>query len=165
MSDNLDYDWWSLVYDQFIDDMAAKGLRVERGSIHFSHMYCQGQGASFVAGFNMEVFYHAHPELLADKPMVKLFRETYSELDFEMRRIDYHYSHEYTVVVDEYESNECFADYLDDTQPLVEALDRQLNQEMDTLVCQVQDIVRGYMKDLYQRLEGECEYLTQEEAA
>jgi hypothetical protein len=165
MSDNLDYDWWSLVYDQFIDDMAAKGLRVERKDIEFSGFWSQGDGASFQAGFNMDVFYHAHPELLADKPMVKLFRETYSELDFDMRRIDHRYSHEYTVIVEEYESNERFADYLDDTQPLVEALDRQLNQEMSVLVSQVQDIVRGYMKDLYQRLEGEYEYLTADEAA
>jgi hypothetical protein len=165
MSDSLDYDWWAFVYDQFIEDMAAKGLRIERGGIQFSHMYCQGQGASFIAGFNMEVFHAAHPELLADKPMVKLFRETYSELDFDMRRIDHHYSHEYTVVVEEYESNERFADYLDDTQPLVEALDRQLNQEMTALVSQVQDTARGYMKDLYQCLEEDYEGLTADEAA
>lgn len=64
------YEWWDCVYEQFKEDMYAKGISVDR--MQFSGFWSQGDGASFNGGIHdLSLFVKSHERLAEFEELAK----------------------------------------------------------------------------------------------
>lgn len=159
---NVDHDWWEFLYEDFKAEMLEKGIDID--DISFSGFWSQGDGASFtgkVRSQDMGKFMDAH-DLSERYPAARYFCQ-FDEVWLNLYRTSSHYSHENTVDVSMHDST---------GNPYVEGCARwdiydTMQTLFDTEYAQLEldceEILRGYMHDLYRRLGKEYEYLTSED--
>jgi hypothetical protein len=159
---NVDHDWWDCTYEDFKVDMDTKGIHVE--DINFSGFWSQGDGASFTGAVfvgQFAKFMEVH-DLCERYPAAKFFADQ-SELRLDMFRNTSHYCHENTINV---VLHDITGNPYDDFTPRWEIYDTMqtlLDSEYAALELDCEEIVKGYMQELYSRLQKEYEYLTSEE--
>jgi hypothetical protein len=163
----VDTDWYEAVYEWFTEDMAAIGIEVK--NIYFSGFWCQGDGACFEGSvvdwgkFLPSIGYDDH--VLIDHA-----REYWTFSCVHNDRYYHEYSTEfrcYLPVPRSYINKEDFiggySPYMDSF--LSHAWYNVLSQYSDQNFSEtIADIFRGYMRDLYHKLEAEYECLTSDEA-
>ncbi len=163
---NIANDWWEHVYDWFMEDMEAIGIRVEE--MYFRGFWSQGDGACF-EGYveNWPVFLAAHGThnpVLADHAK--------HNFSFSCKHTGHYYhensvSYDYDLPVPESSIDTQFAETyspypVDDlrTSAWLAVLNQQYH---DRLLDDLKDTFRSHMQDLYKRLEGEYEHLTSDD--
>lgn len=161
---NVEYiEWWDCVYDRFKEDMEEVGIEVD--DMSFSGFWSQGDGASFTGYMRSKPFFEQHK--LADSYpwMAKLISHG-GDFTLRIERTSDHYVHENTVGVDL-----TFTDMFYHVLPndgvraeVIEQWDYQLDAEYEGIAKAATDIIRGYCRDLYRRLQEEYDYLTSDEA-
>jgi hypothetical protein len=159
---NVDYDWWDCAYEDFKQQMSEKGIHVE--NIYFSGFWSQGDGACFegavyVADFANFMDIHN----LSEKYPASKFMADWSELHLQISKEASHYCHENTVGV--YLRDNTGNPY-EDFSPRWEIYDTMqtlFDSEFAQLELDCEEIVKGYMQDLYRTLQKEYEYLTSAE--
>lgn len=157
-------EWWDGVYDNFTCDMAAKGIHIY--DMQFLGFWSQGDGASFTGYIsNNKMFFDQHG-LTDSYPWIAKLMSHDGGFTLTIERTGHHYVHENTVGVDlSYTDN--FRNVLPDDDlraEVIEQWDVQLDAEYNTICEAVTEIVRGYCRDLYRRLEETYDYLTSDEA-
>jgi hypothetical protein len=159
---NVDYDWWDSTYEDFKVDMDTKGIHVDE--INFSGFWSQGDGASFTGSVfvgQFAKFMEVH-DLCERYPAAKFFAD-HSELRLDVFRLTSHYCHENSVSI---ALRDITGNPYDDFTPRWEIYDTMqtlLDSEYAALELDCEEIVKGYMQELYSRLQKEYEYLTSEE--
>lgn len=156
-------EWWDCVYDDFKEDMEKVGIEVD--DMSFSGFWSQGDGASFTGYMRPKPFFEHHK--LADSfPWIAKLIEMGGDFTLRIERTSHHYVHENTV-----SAELSFADMFTHVLPrddlrsaIAEQWDNLLEVEYSTICDTVTDIVRGYCRDLYRRLEETYDYLTSDEA-
>jgi hypothetical protein len=157
---NVDYEWWDCVYEDTKIEMETKGINVY--DINFSGFYSQGDGACFIGRIDMAQFLKVHQ--LEQRYMAATFFAGQGELWATLDQGNSRYYHEQTVsaslVADSYNNYE-----EDSTRYQVyETMQKVLDDEWKDLEDDVNDICRGYMRDLYRKLREEHDHLTSDEA-
>jgi len=156
---NVSHEWWDCTYDEFKVEMQTKGITVNE--INFTGFYSQGDGASFTGQVDMIAFLKVHD--LDHKYMAGAFFAEQGELWAEITRGSSRYSHENSVgvnlIVDSYNNYEDSST----RYQVYETMQEVLDVEIPDLEKEVEDICKGYMRDLYTKLRDEYEYLTSKE--
>jgi hypothetical protein len=159
---NVDHDdWHDAVWEDYAIDMIQKGIDAE--DMNYSGFWSQGDGASFIGKINMDVFLKMH-NLEAEYPGAAYFARI-NELPARLVRPRLsRYSHENTIELDmDWDGYNNFEN--DDIRgDVYEALYESLQDEWQNLETDILDICRGYMRDLYRKLEKEYDYLTSDSA-
>lgn len=160
---NVDHDWWDFTYEDFKNDMREKGIEVVR--MYFTGFYSQGDGACFeglVPVSQFSKFMEVH-ELSSKFPAAKFFADN-NDLRLDMHKHHHHYCHENTIDVTIMDiSGNPYEDFSTrwEVYDTMQTLFNEEEYELFELECE--DIVKGYMRELYSRLEKEYEYLVSEE--
>lgn len=155
-------DWYCEIYDATMHEMRSKGIdlddvpRSASSGIRFTGFGSQGDGASFTGWINLKDFMHAHIDLIIKVPELYHMlgtagQEPLVDIECSLTRINNHYHHEKTV---EFRWD-------------VQWVDGDAGYEdVEHLMCyieqDIQDICRGYMRDLYAELYQEYDYLQSE---
>ena len=159
---NVDYeDWFDCVWEDTVIDLLQKGIKAEE--MNYSGFWSQGDGASFIGEIDMNVFLKMHD--LDHKYPGATYFASIGELPARLVRPRLsRYSHENTIELDmNWDGYNNFDD--DDARGSVyETLYELLQEEWKDLEQDILDISRGYMRDLYRRLEKEYDYLTADAA-
>lgn len=156
---NVDHEWWEYTYDEYKIEMQTKGITVDE--MNFTGFYSQGDGASFTGRVDMIAFLKVHG--LEEHFMGATFFAGQGELWAEITRGSSRYLHENSVsvnlIVDSYNN------YEDDSTryQVYETMQEVMEHEVKDLEIEVEDICKGYMRDLYAKLRDEYEYLTSKE--
>ena len=157
---NVSYEWWDYTYEDFKVEMQTKGITVDE--MNFTGFYSQGDGASFTGRVDMIQFLKVHD--IDHKYMAASFFAEQGELWAEITRGSSRYSHENSVsinlMVDSYNN------YAEGSTryEVYETMQEVLDLEIPDLEKEVEDICKGYMRDLYAKLRDEYEHLTSREA-
>lgn len=160
-------DWWDTTIEQFVEDMAEKGIITDTEKVWFRGFWSQGDGACFAGSLDTMKFFAAHPDVLEGFPNHKHMIEVGGD-DFSIQvKQDGRYSHEYTMSLTlMYDVD--LEDHFDTDTALgkwaYEQHDKGIDDELHDFEDAVLEIVRGYAKTLYKNLEEEYEYLTSDEA-
>lgn len=156
---NVDHEWWDYLYEDFKLGMVEKGIRIK--DIFFTGFYSQGDGACFTGEIDMCKFLKAHG--LEEHYMGATFFAAQGELYTTLDKNSSHYAHENTVSVNLELDN--YNNYDDDTRyDIYSTMEEVMESEWKQLDNQVEEICRGYMRDLYRQLRDEYEALTSDEA-
>lgn len=162
----LEYDWWDCLTGWWADELKPKGVDVDRKDIQFSGFWSQGDGASFTGRIDGVEFWTAHgspPEYVL---VVEAIKDGFVAPIYIERRSG-HYSHENTVGI------ECDGPWQFDDQEFGDGIFKgvpwgEVSDEFDALFPDflgwVEETCRDYMRDIYNELEQEYEYLTSAEA-
>lgn len=158
---NVDYeDWFDCVWNDYVIDMIQKGIEAE--AMHYSGFWSQGDGASFIGKININVFLKMHD--LEHKYPGAVYFASIGELPARLVRPNLsRHSHENTIELDmDWDGYNNFEN--DDVRgDVYETLYELLQEEWKDLEQDILDISRGYMRDLYRKLEKEYDYLTTDE--
>lgn len=164
---NIEDDWWDQTYDDFTRQMANKHIVVN--DIRFKGFWSQGDGASFTGLIRgNERFFKDH-ELTESYPWMTKFLGLGGEFTLVIERKGqlHHYAHENTIGVD-LDFAGLFSHHIEQRDDLRTAIaerwDQHLESEYDTICATVDEIIRGYCRDLYKQLEETYNYLTSDEA-
>lgn len=157
---NVDFnDWWDYVYEGFIDDMKAIGIRVDK--MYFSGFWSQGDGACFEGRVqDSELFmknFEGYPmirKLIADGGSVYLSVSH-----------DGHYYHEnctrWNYEVESF--NQILPAPTEFHVNVIAALDDKLFEEVSSFEDEAIEFMKDKMRELYSRLSDEYDYLTSDE--
>lgn len=159
---NVSYDWWDCIYDDFKSDMLEKGIEVDE--INFSGFWSQGDGASFTGTVHykdMAKFMDAH-DLSTKYPAARYFCQ-FDELGINVYRCSSHYYHENTVTASLYDSTGNPYDEGCARWDIYDTMQTLFDTEYAQLELDCEEVLRGYMHDLYRKLGKEYEYLTSED--
>ena len=161
-------DWYGYTYEQFIERMETKGIFLSADDITFSGFCSQGDGASFTCWITstkgFDVFCKEHG-IYDEYPILQLAFAAGVDPTIELiRGNNSHYCHEFTVYAQLMIENSflnCVPYQVNEGEPkwvIAEALDAEMgtvftrDHEWDGFERMVNDIVRGYMKELYNEL-------------
>lgn len=156
--------WWDCVYHDFTEDMVEAGIHVY--DMSFSGFWSQGDGASFTGYINDNKKFLEQHGLTVSYPWMTKLLEMGGDFTLEVERTSHHYVHENTVGVT-LSHTDMFTHVLprDDLRSAIaEQWDNLLEAEYNTICDAATDIIRGYCRELYRRLEETYEYLTSDEA-
>jgi hypothetical protein len=160
---NVDYgSWYRDVEYEFTQDMKEIGIQVYR--CYFSGFWSQGDGACFDGQINNLMVYldKHHPDKF---PMIRKLRE-YDYMVTAGCEHEGSYYHEYCTRF--WVNHSLFTDVMpcptEFHLSVAEAFDAQLEGEVEEFDTAVTEVFRGYMRELYGRLEEEYTYLTSDEA-
>ena len=161
---NVFDDWCDCVYDHFTEDMKAKHIEVDK--MQFTGFWSQGDGASFTGHItDNKAFFEEH-KLTESYPWITKLMSMGGAFSLLIERTSHRYVHENSVSV-ELMHTDMFSNVISQSGlrgAIAEQWDTQLDAEYCTIADAVTDIIRGYCRDLYQRLETEYEYLTSDDA-
>ena len=163
---NVEHDWWDWQYADYVERMEAVGISIDAKDIHFSGFWCQGDGASF-SGYihetDMKRFMEIHK--LSEYYPEAFYFAVKDELGVKLVRSSHHYSHENTINIDLQDDSLDYSDFdEDDVRGVIyQAMRDAYYVTARDLEEEIQQICRGYMKDLYLELQKEYEYLTSDE--
>lgn len=152
-------DWHEPIFEDFIGEMYKLGIPLEQSDILYSGFCSQGDGASFttlIEGANFITFCRAH-DIFKDYPIIEKAYDMGIEPDIKVSRHSNRYSHSNTVSVD-LRINCYFADLVD-AEPddirvaVAGVLDTQLFNAITDAERDATQILRGYMDDLYSKLD------------
>lgn len=161
---NVEYDdWWDCIESDFREDMRKIGINVNR--IYFSGFWSQGDGACFEGTFDNVRTYldHHHKD---QYPMIRKLLDHGGYVYAECKHSGRYYHENCTeiiVVASErfYHLIECPTEF---HEQISDQWDKLLDDELAAFEQAVIDQWRGYMQDLYRKLESEYDYLTSDEA-
>jgi hypothetical protein len=158
--------WWECVYDDFKEDMAKIGIRVDQ--IYFSGFWSQGDGACFEGCVtNWELFInslgHSNPHLIAVAD---------GHWTFSSKHKHNHYYHENTVYffddsisLPSGADDDEWAHYnLDAEETLRKAVALAQLAQFQGIEADFKEAFKNHMRTLYRRLEEEYEYRTSDDA-
>lgn len=147
---NTDFEWWDCTLDDYKEILEKIGF--SNVEICFSGFWSQGDGASFTGAYSYEKgalskVKREYPTFTAlhefAEQLQLLNRQYFYSLSFELQRICHRYSHENTVNIS---WSEC--DTNADVWP---------SDDTDNALI---ECCRGFMREIYNSLENEYEYLT-----
>lgn len=157
-------EWWDCTYDDFKEDMEKVGIHVD--NMNFSGFWSQGDGASFTGCISDNKLFLEHHNLTESYPWLTKLMSHGGGFSLSIERTGHFYVHENTVSIGlSYTDN--FRNVLPDDgvrAAVIEQWDEHLEAEYNTIWQAVTDIVRGYCRDLYRRLEETYDYYTSDEA-
>ena len=159
---NIHHDWWDSVYTDFTEDMAAVGIDVWR--MYFSGFWSQGDGACFEGSLDNALTYldHHHKDQF---PMIRKLMEVGGYIGTDCKHSGRYYHEHCTHFSTDhdtfYRTVECPTEF---QEQIVDAWDRELEDEVEAFEKDVIEQWRTYMRDLYRKLEAEHDYLTSDEA-
>jgi hypothetical protein len=166
---NIDLsDWWDCVYDDFIETAETKGFLIcDHKAIQFSGFWSQGDGASFTALVDTDVFIKAYGLEWAYPWIMKLF-DYDGSVGVHVTRNSSLYSHEHTCTarVDWHDEFHQVIDTKGDEtrEGILDQWDLQLQSDIDQLEKDVEQTRLELCRELYRSLEAEYEHLTSDEA-
>jgi hypothetical protein len=147
---NTDYDWSSLTLDEWEKKLEEHGFN--NPTISYSGFWSQGDGASFVCtSVDVDKFVTSQKARGRFNAILKAIKAETVDVNVSIRRIDHHYSHEYTVTA------ESEIVYYRDEEPKNYA---QLETEEGELRGMVLEVARTLSRQIYKELEAEYEALT-----
>jgi hypothetical protein len=171
---NVDYHgWWECVYSDFVEDMAAVGIRVER--MYFSGFASQGDGACFVGEVDDWGLFLPHMNI-HDRILIQHAENTVWE--FSVKHSGYYFHENSTHFTDGIYLPEAGLvptdgyrdEYIEFNSPYPaddvrsQAWLTVLEQyDPATLVDDFTERFKDHMRDLYRRLEQDYNYLTSDE--
>ena len=161
---NVEHNWWDCVVDHWVEKLERKGYYDV--DIQFSGFCSQGDGASFTArisGAGVRKFMELHGLDKTYKHVYAIAEPTYVRLS--MDRTSTRYSHEHTVAPDG-EMEEVYEpdDPTDLREEALYRLSVLAGYEWADFVEQFGSISRDYMREIYDDLETDYNYLTSDEA-
>lgn len=160
---NVDQEWWDCVYEDFKTDMKEKGIEIVR--IYFSGFSSQGDGACFeglVPVSQFGKFMDVH-NLATKYPAARFFSKSF-DLRLDANKVHHRYCHEGTIEVS---LHEFMLNCYEDSSPRWEVYDTMqtlFNAEFAQLELDCEEIFKGYMRELYRKLEKEYNYFTSKDA-
>lgn len=148
---NTDFAWYDGTIQNFVEDMAEKGLEIDAKNVNFSGFWNQGDGASFICDLSEK---YLNEWIIANKEEFPILYEKYTSWNEICGKVEknshgYHYSHEKTVNVQ--------IDPYDD-------IGEEGGKEIDALQTMIESALRGYMVSLYNTLEKEYYSLISDES-
>lgn len=161
---NVEFDdWYDCEFECFREDMKAKGIDVVR--MYFSGFWSQGDGACFEGGFDdVRLFIESHFKD-TDYPMIRKLLDEGGSVAINCTHSG-HYYHEnctrFSIGADELQY--CMDMPTEFHGQVVESMDKKLSVEVTDFESASIEIFKGYMRDLYRRLEKEYDGLTSDEA-
>lgn len=161
-------DWWCEIYDDTMHDMRSKGIDIDdvprsaSSGIRFTGFGSQGDGASFTGWVNLKEFLEVHKDILMQVPELYHMlgtagQEPLVDIECSLTRVDNRYFHEKTV---EFRWD---IQWVDDSLDWVVGEVNTVGDLMNFVEVDIEDICRGYMKDLYVKLCQEYDYLQSEQ--
>jgi len=146
-------DWWDSVYDSFKTDMELIGIEVTR--MYFSGFWSQGDGACFeghVADWpKFLTSINAHSRWV--------HKDIYDELSFSCAHSGHYYHHHCTNFNREFGADNTYDEGTIRFHAM-EALLEECASEVEDFFDQCEEAFKDHMKDLYNSLEEEYDYLT-----
>jgi hypothetical protein len=168
---NVDHDdWYESILDDFVEDMAEKGIRVDRDKIYFGCGYCQSDDCNFAAVVSDEKKFMEVHGLHERYPAVYHFTK------FDASAISIHVSLRHHGGSSTSMSTSIDLDFSPDydSEDLRDAIDAAMYDQCEDpeengeqlIACEVdvKEIMAGYAYDLHQKLYSELEYQTSDEA-
>ena len=155
-------DWYQSVYESFKEDMREVGIDVRR--MYFSGFWSQGDGACFKGRFdNLKTYLdHHHKD---QYPMIRKLLEHGGYVHIDCTHSGHYYHEQSTHFSVEHETFyrtvECPTEF---HEKIVDAWDKQLEDEVEAFENDVTEQWRTYMQDLYSKLEDAHDYLVSDEA-
>lgn len=170
---NVDYDdWYEHVYEWFDEECQSRGIEVmctlkntPHGQrkldfeIQWSGFWSQGDGAAFSGRICGKDVNKALGDFMQDYP---IFSKYINEIDgyFIFR---WNVGRGNNIRIEGIDSEEIGA-YLDFDHPFTEIWQSELNVELDSIECQLTDLVEDMCGLLYKTLRDEYDHLTSDEA-
>jgi hypothetical protein len=147
---NVDDDFWhSCILDKWVEKLQDMGFNAPE--ISYTGFWSQGDGASFVCKeIDIKKFITSQKVKTEFKTLLNNLSRSEIDVNGSVDRIDYHYSHEYTVV-----GNIEVLTYMDDTKRQDTCYKK--GDELQELVTKT---VRTLSRQIYHDLETEYEFLT-----
>ena len=149
---NVEHDWWDCEYDYWTRRLERMGLTdIE---INFSGFYSQGDGASFTANinsYNMRKFMRIHG--LRDRYRGIYEMAKISHVWGSCTRYSSSYCHQNTVTYESDMENNYWTDSEELRDIMLSELWYQADRDIRDFDEEVQEILRGYMQDIYRSLE------------
>jgi hypothetical protein len=154
-----DYYWWESVMEDWVERLSAVGISTSLEQMHFSGFHSQGDGACFTGSIDLKEFLEAHPDL--KKEHVKLYMAVvpfdtrgaaceYYDLEL-TRHGSTNYNHEKSVHLGSWDLN------------ILPEYDTEEGEDYERLIIDAEADIewqcREYMKELYNDLEKEHEYM------
>jgi len=137
---NIEHDWYSYVCNDWVEKLKNYGFNSIK--INFSGFGSQGDGASFTADVDLEMYLKSHE--LSEKYDKAFIAASEHLVKVEIYRTCYQYSHENTVSV----RTEYFG------------VDNHTEVQIDELIQLVLKRVQCLSKEIYESLENDYIYLT-----
>ena len=156
-------DWWEYTYNEYRLSMEQVGIDVD--NMYFSGFCSQGDGACFEGRIgDLRLFLDKHYKP-TDYPTIRKLLDSGGSVTFRCKHRG-HYYHENCVSFDV--DCDLFTYVLDKPtdfhEQVVEALDKQLDVEMNDFEKQSVELFKNHMRTLYRTLEKEYDHLTSDEA-
>lgn len=138
--------WHKYLLEEWEQELESMGF--EDPTISFTGFWSQGDGASFTSkNVDIEKFLTSQKARGRFKAILKALKSDNAEVNASVDRIDYHYSHEYTV------------------RASVEVLTESVSDDKgDEFAEFLNETVRTLSRKIYRELEAEHEYLTSDES-
>jgi hypothetical protein len=156
-------DWWDYTYDCFKDDMAEKGISVDR--MFFSGFWSQGDGACFEGSIDDIGKFLDTNFKYTDYPIIRQLVKHNGTVTMKCAHRGHYYHENCTVFsMDSDSFYNLWQQPTEMHQHVVRALDEALGYELEVFEEDVVNIFRDCMKDLYKRLQKEYENLTSDDA-
>jgi hypothetical protein len=160
---NVEHDWWAEdVISDFIFKMGRKGINLDDDDIKYSGFCSQGDGASFVTqDFDWDLFAKTH-DLYDGREWLEAAYKTGMDPTIKMHDHRHAYVHENTVYAEltfEYEAMDCIPEEARNDESdirygaavvIQDQVDLHCDSELDT---EITEILRGYMQELYDKLD------------
>lgn len=164
----VDFDWWDCTYDFWLDKLDALGIYTDKTQMRFSGFYSQGDGASFTGYVHLDTFWEAHGSDPKYLPVIELYKNGMLGTIHLNRSYASQYVHECTVYA-ERPSVDTFPDDVLSKgmfagQDAVQFAEDTVEPILDDFVAWVQEVCRGYMREMFTELRDEYEYQTSVEA-
>jgi hypothetical protein len=154
-----DYYWWESTQEYWVEKLEELGITTSINQMYFSGFGSQGDGACFTGSINLKGFLEAHPDL--KKEHVKLYMAVipfdgrgaaceYYDLEL-TRHGSTNYNHEKSVHLGSWDLN------------ILPEYDTEEGEDYERLIIDAEADIewqcREYMKELYNDLEKEHEYM------
>jgi hypothetical protein len=167
---NIDHEWWSSVYAEFIGRMDKQGVYVNDDDIHFSGFWSQGDGASFSGAIDDFAAFVAHHRL--EFPNLVWVREEGGLSGaFRVSLWRSYYVHSGGMQTDDWPhitGSDCWAGPSDDMPLLIRlATEHRVGlaeKELEEFESTFLQLMRDAADELYSELEKEYEDLTSDES-
>jgi hypothetical protein len=154
-------DWWADIYEDMQTKLDDVGFEVD--NFYWTGFWSQGDGACFEGHVrSTPKFFHGH-FTKEQFPWTAQFADMGGFIDVTVRHQGpYYHEHSARINVDiEAFADICTLDELE--QAAAAAWDEHLTAEFAAFEKAVEEVLRGYMKELYRKLQKEHDYLTSDE--
>lgn len=163
-AETLDYDWWELVYDQFIEEMAEYGIDIATKDIHFSGFWSQGDGAAFSTQMgSSDIVKYLKAHKLTKKYWALYCNLVKENIDLGLAIKESPRGYYMFLSYQGFENYHDLNAYSDYLQENYKAYDK-INQQASDLADDILEYCQDRATDLYKRLEEEYDYLVSDES-